>query len=1379
MKKYEELENLVLIKDKLIYPSTEKHKDLAVLLNTNRVEETIDIINNTQLKNYRAITRYYIPRKYKYKVLNKTIKSTIKTRDICDEVSKNVTGTLNDYLNIAQYKNVNVFIDLFKLNELYSSCINTNTEATKKIDAYIKLIKEFSTSIPGYNKRIMIFDLNNVEINVQKMFSYMKANSPLTYILTSMIRNPKEFKSLNFDILLIKGNYKFKIIPSQFVKDHINKIKKNLSLMRNVKIEQSVASNIDTKVTVEDKDDKDISINIKVSKRVKHNFTGEIVEEDDKVERLIDDNIDEKVKEVVEEMELSGEDVDEEEIAKQVEEKMNSDEELLTNLQINANDSFTNNSAINIKRNKLLEEKQAKLKVNKSGKTIEEILKESDTKKIEKVKVKSRAVNTDMEELTFPAFCKSYNSELMEKDTIAIINFFKDKRIPVYILDIQKEDTSDNFNRKWTYTVKMESADRERHTLKFDFPKPVDEQYFIIGGNKKNMLTQMFLKPVSKTGPNTVQLCSNYNKIFINRTGTRLSPKIERLKKAMSIHKGVNIRSNVFYKLGDNSLANTAYLSNIEYDDFASMYHDIYTASGKYHFYFNQDDIREAISELKLKFEKSDRYLPVCILDKKTVIYLDVENDVIKGTDKQLSDYIIDSIPIKGFKEELSNITTGKKFIYTEATIMKRHIPILLLTSYLEGITMVLKKAEIKHYFTDNRERLSVEDKNNKEVVRFADGYLVYDRYPIQNSLIMNAISLLPTKDMNYSDLDSKEIYLSIFDNLYGDKKILNAFENFYDLFLDPITLEVLSDLNLPTDFVSLLLYASNLLADNQYTSEINMSLYRLRNNEIINGMLYKELANAYSVYRSSAGNKHPIKMTIPQDAVMKDLVTSQIIEDYSEINPYTEAEKARAATFKGPSGLNVEQAYTIEKRSYDKSMKGILAMSTINSGSVGLVRQLAFDVNILSPRGYIKVADSEDELNSANMFSPAELMTPGTAQFDEPARLAMTFSQTKHTVPVNKYDERLITNGADEVLPKILSNSFAFKAKEDGEVVEIDEKSNIMVLKYKSGKYDFVDISDKVSKNGAGGFYIVNKLETDLKPKSKFKKGDIVANNNKFFNKHGSEATCKIGTLTKIAIMSGYFTYEDATLITEKMSRNMTTNIVMPKKVSLGKNSNVTYHVNIGDRVEVGDPLLVFDESYADDSINKLLANMSTDIKNQLNATSKVPVKSKYAGLIQDIKVYYTVDKSELSPSLAKMINDINRPIKAKEKTISKYTDINDTDILLPPTEKVDAVYGKVKGEDVGEGVLIEFYVNYEDKLGIGDKISNDTALKCTICEIVPEGKEAYSEYRPDEEVSTFITPISELGRMTKSIEPNMFGNKVLIELKRQISDIVLKNKK
>lgn len=69
--------------------------------------------------------------------------------------------------------------------------------------------------------------------------------------------------------------------------------------------------------------------------------------------------------------------------------------------------------------------------------------------------------------------------------------------------------------------------------------------------------------------------------------------------------------------------------------------------------------------------------------------------------------------------------------------------------------------------------------------------------------------------------------------------------------------------------------------------------------------------------------------------------------------------------------------------------------------------------------------------------------------------------------------------------------------------------------------------------------------------------------------------------------------------------------------------------------------------------------------------------------------------------------------------------------------------------------------------------KLTFFTALKGIVCEVTPEGLEPFSEHRPDEEVSAFLSPISILSRMTGSVMVNMSLNKVLIELKHKMKEI------
>ena len=70
-------------------------------------------------------------------------------------------------------------------------------------------------------------------------------------------------------------------------------------------------------------------------------------------------------------------------------------------------------------------------------------------------------------------------------------------------------------------------------------------------------------------------------------------------------------------------------------------------------------------------------------------------------------------------------------------------------------------------------------------------------------------------------------------------------------------------------------------------------------------------------------------------------------------------------------------------------------------------------------------------------------------------------------------------------------------------------------------------------------------------------------------------------------------------------------------------------------------------------------------------------------------------------------------------------------------------------------------------------DKITYFTALKSIISEKIPQPLAPYSDSRPDEPINAVLSTISVNARMTGSIFLNLFGNKVLVELKNKCRDI------
>ena len=139
------------------------------------------------------------------------------------------------------------------------------------------------------------------------------------------------------------------------------------------------------------------------------------------------------------------------------------------------------------------------------------------------------------------------------------------------------------------------------------------------------------------------------------------------------------------------------------------------------------------------------------------------------------------------------------------------------------------------------------------------------------------------------------------------------------------------------------------------------------------------------------------------------------------------------------------------------------------------------------------------------------------------------------------------------------------------------------------------------------------------------------------------------------------------------------------------------------------------------------------------------------------------------MSDSLRKVVSeyeaDIRKLKRASKDSMDNASANLEPDYKLPPT-------GKLKNSP--NSVLIEFYLKYDDKMSVGDKIVYYSALKGVAKDIFPEGKEPKSKFRPNEQIDTMLSVESINGRMVGSIINTGCINKILIELGRKSREIM-----
>lgn len=1033
-------------------------------------------------------------------------------------------------------------------------------------------------------------------------------------------------------------------------------------------------------------------------------------------------------------------------------------------------------STASVKRNQVLREKYKDLKIGDT--MIADLVSESKQLAIPEVPVFANTINESMRNIRAHRFEQSYRENLMMHHLIAILTHFGSVDPAMFLnKDIQVEDVSTHTDRVIRYIVEFESTDRKRHRFAFKLPKMYKDKYLYLNGQELTITHQKLPFPITKVTADRCQLVTNYNKVFVYRYGSALSPRLVKLKKLLSSGKIQGVTATK----GDCTILNRAWLTTIEFDDMAASFVRIKFGSMSDYITFNFNlkevnmlwDISGApqkIQPIEGLEDSPEHLFPVAMqkLNKASYIYWlsGLTNRVYNQTGDdcgEYSEFMVTKLTeyLPQFIDELSSTSAGTKFVYSRARIMAQDIPLIIVMGSADpdGLIGAMEKAKVKYRFEEKRPRV---DKDLTGIIPFSDGYLCYDRYPFENSLLMNGLAVVPTKEYSFYDMGSRDTYVDIFDLLCGQKSLADNMVSFNYMMVDPITKDVLNRLGMPTDFIRLLAYCNGVLVDNSFQIDSNYNNSRIRSTEIIMAHLYRFLAIAWSTYRSGRTDT----FSIPEDCVIKELLTSKIIDPKSKLNISLELENDRNVKLKGPSGMNEDHSFTIEKRAYHESMRGVVGTNSTPSGEVGINRHLVTNAHIEDALGFITVG--QDDYDATELLTPGELLQPFGPESADVERLCMSISQAKHLVPVVSQCSCPVSYDFERVAP-YLSNDFAFTAKKDGKVVEINE--DLMIIKYNDGTVDDVDLSEHPVKNTDGGFFIMNKMDTSFKVGQSFKAGQILAFDTKVVNDLDffGDPCANVGTLARVAFETNGSVFEDSGYITDDFAHRFATKITKEKRVILSPFANIRYIAKIGQEVQANDPILAFDDT-EDEFSSQLLQSITDQMADddEIIATS-APIMSKHTGVIRDIQITYTVPLESVTPSLRKIVTEYKKDAAKREKILSQYMLVTDANTVVKNSEmSVPDAAGKVGGTKIGDGVEIAFYIEYVDIAGNGDKGSIG-ALKFTTCNVIPSELAGFTESNPDRPIDVYVSALGAFKRMVADVEKVGILTKVLVETKQR----------
>lgn len=576
-------------------------------------------------------------------------------------------------------------------------------------------------------------------------------------------------------------------------------------------------------------------------------------------------------------------------------------------------------------------------------------------------------------------FDKRYITEILEKDIAGMV--LNIQKAGISVIDYNVEHIDDVMGAYKDYTLRIQPVEGAVSTLKFSIPVVNEDGYYVANGIKYLLRKQISDLPIRKIAPDIVALTSYYGKIFVSRSDKKVFDYGNWLcNQIMMI--GLDIENNTVSNLQpgnsfDNlfecpriySILGKRFKSfNVNVEDPLKKGND-----SVYSFNFDRKDILDNFSKDELTKYEKDGSIIVGRINNNEYLVLDKNNTFYRGFDNNL--YVLGTIEQL---VKLDIVKAPKEF--AELKVLGKNIPIGLILAHEVGLHNLIKSLKIDYRKVQVGTRTILLD--NEYALVFDDETLIFSRDDELATLILSGF--LEYKDIikTYSiyEFDRKDVYLNILESKNITIRYLREIETLYQLFIDPITKEILEEMKEPLTFRGLLLRSCELLLSETHPDEIDPVFMRKKGYERFAGTVYSELVRSIRIHkgrieRSRAAielNPHSIWMNISQDP-------SKIL--VSEINPIQNLKEIESVTFGGTGGRS-ERSMVKHTRIYHPNDMGTISEATVDSKDVGFNTYTSANPKFTSLRGLSKKFDINVD-GPTSLLSTSALLAPSSDHDD------------------------------------------------------------------------------------------------------------------------------------------------------------------------------------------------------------------------------------------------------------------------------------------------------------------------------------------------------------------------------------------------------------
>lgn len=880
---------------------------------------------------------------------------------------------------------------------------------------------------------------------------------------------------------------------------------------------------------------------------------------------------------------------------------------------------------------------------------------------------------------TLGAVKSAYLKNIYHKDMVGVVYGLQGTENVVE--DYSVEEHEDILGGTEQHTIKIKNITGTSNTIKFMLPKVNPDGTFKLSGNTYVMRTQKSDLPIRKISNTVVTLSTYYSKLFISKASYKKNDAgfwfrkqlLIKYEESESVKDLIMLPSkNVDIELPKDYGVAARYITS--YKVKSMLFHFNYIT--RFELFKDNNIVKKAEGGKYFVVGKSGTIPLVMDMDNKIYSY--------DGKYNEIGDlYTI--LDIDRTKEPVE---------FGSVKIMKNIIPVAVLLGYYLGLDKLLNTLNMNYTKIKSSERFS--QTIDKLILKFKDIKYIIDRDYSTGDMVIAGLASIDKKinDLPSSVMNDRSKYTAVFTKLGLPILYVNEIKLMEDMYIDPISKQVLIDMEEPDVFIRLLIRSCELLLLDDYKHPNDVSNMYYKGYERIPGLVYKELITSIRA-KNNKSHFSKAKLELNPYSIIGKINEDSTVVLVDDINPIAALKQKEDTTALGFGG-RTETTMNKASRQVHSSEIGITSEGTKDSGSVGVTSYLSANPGLKNARGITKDVDLK-EVGLNSVYGTSALLAPYSVN-DDPKRINFIQIQNSHVIPINDMRGPYVRTGYESVFANRVNDNYVTSATEDG-VVDKITKDNI-IIKYKSGKTGKYKFKDWTTKEESGGCF-VHKLVTNLKVKDKIIVGDTILYDAAFFEPdifNRKRVIYKAGTSLTTVLMEDQQTYEDSAAISHKITGKLSTNPVKVKSIIVDVTDNVFDMVNVGDKVKYSTVLFSMLDGVTGD-----IEDMDAETKKLIKSIKTKSPKSKYDGEIIDIKIMYNSELKDMSRSLKKIITESDERLVKK----SKYTG------------KVNASYS-IQGKPLIEGKAeIKIYIKTVDSMGIGDKGIVSNQLKFTVGEV------------------------------------------------------------